>query len=274
MYSDEVMDSPSQSLARYAREIGERYMPYFKVNTVFFQDRMGRGGDHTPFQAEGYAAVRISTPNEIYANQHHATDLLENMSVPYTTRVARFNGVVAASLALAPKGSVVTRAAGAGRGRGGNGEGGGRGGRGRGQNITDGAGRGEAAPAAATTAQAGAPAEAGAGRGGRGGQAGQGGGRGRGPMLSRGSGYDAVLQWRPAGSENDIQGYAVMVRATTAPYWEQEIYVGKVNTYTLKDVSIDDSRFGVKAIGLDGSESLVTPYVNPPRQKTVIETVE
>ena len=47
-----------------------------------------------------------------------------------------------------------------------------------------------------------------------------------------------------------------------------------MNTYTLKDVSIDDVRFGVKAIGLDGSESLVTPYVNPPRQKTVIETVE
>jgi hypothetical protein len=47
-----------------------------------------------------------------------------------------------------------------------------------------------------------------------------------------------------------------------------------VNTYTLKDLSIDDVRFGVKAIGLDGSESLATPYVNPPRQKTVIETVE
>ena len=43
VYSDETMDSPSQTLARFAREIGERYMPYFHVNTVFFQDRIGRG---------------------------------------------------------------------------------------------------------------------------------------------------------------------------------------------------------------------------------------
>ena len=39
-----------------------------------------------------------------------------------------------------------------------------------------------------------------------------------------------------------------------------------------KDVSIDDIKFGVKAIGLDGSESLVSAYVYPPRQKTAIET--
>ena len=103
VYSDETMDSVSQQLARYAREIGERYLPSMKVNTIFMGDRLGRGGDHTPFQWEGFAAVRISTPNEIYANQHHATDLLANMSVPYTTKVARVNLVVAANLALAPK---------------------------------------------------------------------------------------------------------------------------------------------------------------------------
>ena len=277
VYSDEIMDSPSQTLARYAREIGERYMPFFKVNTVFFQDRIGRGGDHTPFQLEGYAAVRISTPNEIYANQHHATDTLENMSVPYTARVARFNAVVAASLALAPKAPLVMRAT-AGRGRGGNG-GFGRGGRGRGGTTTDGAdaagrgGRGgvEGGAAAEGAAQ---PAEAaGSSEQGRGGQ-GAPGGRRPVPMLSRGSGYDAVLQWRPNGSEDGIRGYVVLVRPTTAAYWEQEIYVGKVNTYTLKDVSIDDLRFAVKAIGLDGSESLAAPYVYPPRQKTVIQTVE
>ena len=97
------MDSPSQQLSRYMREVAERYMPSMNVDTVFMQDRLGRGGDHTPFQWEGYAAVRISTPNEIYANQHHDTDLLENMSVPYTAKVAKVNAVVAASLALSPK---------------------------------------------------------------------------------------------------------------------------------------------------------------------------
>ena len=92
-------------------------------------------------------------------------------------------------------------------------------------------------------------------------------------MIARGGGYDAVLQWRAAGPEADIKGYAVVMRPTTSPYWEQEIYVGKVTQYTLRDVSIDDVKFGVKAIGLDGSESLVTPYVYPARQKTEIETV-
>ena len=103
VYSDETMDSPSQELARYTREIGERYLPSMRVNTVFMEDRLGRGGDHTPFQQEGFAAVRLSTPNENYANQHSATDTLANMSVPYTARVARVNGAVAASLALAPR---------------------------------------------------------------------------------------------------------------------------------------------------------------------------
>ena len=57
-------------------------------------------------------------------------------------------------------------------------------------------------------------------------------------------------------------------------YWEQEIYVGKVNTYTLKDVSIDDAKFGVKAIGVNGAEShghLVRLSAAP---KVEIETVQ
>src|SRR5438093_13704130 len=103
VFSVESMDSVNQQLARYVREAGQRYIPGMKVDTVFMQDRLGRGGDHTPFQWEGFAAVRISTPNENYANQHRATDTLANMSVPYTTRVVRINAAVAASLAFAPK---------------------------------------------------------------------------------------------------------------------------------------------------------------------------
>ena len=228
VYSDETMDSVSQQLSRYVREVAERYLPAMKVNTVFMGDRLGRGGDHTPFQWEGYAAVRISTPNEIYANQHRATDTLANMSVPYTTKVAKVNLIAAASLALAPKPPIVMPEPRVGGGR----QGG---------------------------AAAGAPA---------------GGGRRPTPMIARGGGYDAVLRWRPAGADDDIKGYSVVMRATTSPYWEQEIYVGKVNTYTLKDISIDDAKFGVKAIGVNGVESLVTSYAYPPRQKVEIETVE
>jgi hypothetical protein len=230
IYSDETMDSISQQLVRYTREIGERYLPAMKINTIFMGDRLGRGGDHTPFQWEGFAAVRVSTPNEIYVNQHHATDTLPNMSVPYTTKVARVNLAVAANLALAPKPPIVLQEPRAGGGR-------------------------QGGVANAT----GAPA---------------GGGRRPGPMIARGGGYDAVLRWRAAGPEDEIKGYSIVIRPTTSPYWEQEIYVGKVNTYTLKDVSIDDAKFGVKAIGLNGAESLVTAYVYPPRQKTEIQTVE
>ena len=93
-------------------------------------------------------------------------------------------------------------------------------------------------------------------------------------MIARGGGYDAVLRWRIAGSDADIKGYAIVIRPTTSPYWEQEIYVGKVTTYTLKDVSIDDLKFGVKAIGNNGAESLITAYAALPRQKIEIETVQ
>ena len=245
VYSDETMDSVSQQLSRYVREVGQRYLPSMRVDTIFMGDRLGRGGDHTPFQWEGFAAVRISTPNEIYANQHHETDTLDKMSVPYTTKVARVNAAVAASLALAPKPPVVFRAPQAGGGRG-----------------------SDAAPAAPATA------EGGGSRGRTGTGAAAGGGRGRGPMISRGAGYDAVLQWRAAGPEADIKGYSIVMRPTSSPYWEQEIYVGKVTQYTLKDVSVDDVKFGVKAIGVDGGESIVSAYVPVARQKTVIETVE
>ena len=243
VYSDEAMDSPNQQLARLYRVIGERYVPSMKVKVMFMQDRLGRGGDHTPFQLEGFAAVRVSTPNENYANQHTATDTLENMSVPYTTRVARINAAVASSLAMAPRPPAVMSIPGRGRGTG-----------------TDGAPAPQTAGAAATSAPArgtGAPP------------------RGPSPMISRGqSRYDAQLRWRTVGSDKDLAGFAIVIRPTTAPFWEQEIFVGKVNEYTMKDVSIDDLRFGVKAIGVDGTESLVSPYVYPPRRKVEYETVQ
>jgi hypothetical protein len=207
LYCGDVTDSLSQQLGRYARQIGERYLPSMKVNMIFMQDRLGRGGDHTPFQQQGFAAVRFSTPFEDYAHQHSPTDLPEYVAIPYTARVARINAAVAASLALAPKPPVVTREAKTGVFKG--------------QQV---------------------------------------------PRLTRGkSRYDARLEWKSGGPETNLKGYAIVMRSTTAPDWEQEIFVGKVTEYLLKDVSIDDARFGVKAIDNNGNESLVAPYVFPPR---------
>ncbi|HUK15364.1 MAG TPA: M28 family peptidase [Bryobacteraceae bacterium] len=240
VYSDDQMDSPSQQLARYAHAVVPAYIPFMQVNALYMQDRLGRGGDHSPFQQEGFAAVRISTPNEILANEHHATDTLENMSVPYTARVVKVNGAIAASLALAPRTpDILTqpRARGANAGANGSLPGGG--------------------------SDAGSPSFNPAGGPPR-----------RLPMISRGSGYDAVLRWRTAGSDADIKGYAIVIRSTTAPFYEREIFVGKVTEFTLKGMSIDDARFGVKAIGNDGTGSLVAPYVYPARNKVVYETVQ
>jgi hypothetical protein len=109
VFSEGPEDSPSRALARYTKEIAERYLPSMTVDLVFRRDRFGRGGDHTSFVREGFAAVRLTTSSENYANQHSATDTFANASVPYATRVARMNGAVLASLALAPKPPVVSR---------------------------------------------------------------------------------------------------------------------------------------------------------------------
>jgi len=212
VYSDDQLDSLAQGLARYVQWAGARYLPSLKVNVQYAQDRLGRGGDQTPFQQQGFGAVRLSTPNEILANQHHDADTLENMSVPYTTRVAKLNAAAAAALALAPRTpDIWTAVAGA----------------------------------------ANAP---------------------RLPMISRGKGYDAVLRWHAAAPDENLKGYAVVTKATTAPFWEQEIFVGKVTEFTLEGVSIDDTKFGVKAIGNDGTESLVAAYVYPPRARVEYQT--
>jgi hypothetical protein len=63
----------------------------------------------------------------------------------------------------------------------------------------------------------------------------------------------------------------VVVRSTTAPYWDHEIFVGKVNEYTLPGMSIDDVILGVKAVDKDGNESLVSAYVAPPFLRRPIE---
>ncbi|MGA3204578.1 MAG: M28 family peptidase [Bryobacteraceae bacterium] len=106
VFSEDPNDSPSRQLARYIRDMADRYLPAMRVDTVFRADRFGRGGDHTPFNQEGFTAVRLSSPEENFANQHTVTDTFANTSVPYITLVTKINGAVAASLAWAPKAPV------------------------------------------------------------------------------------------------------------------------------------------------------------------------
>src|SRR5262249_51867733 len=57
-------DSQSRQLARFIKEVGERYVRTMKVWLIYRRDRYGRGGDHQPFLERGYAAVRFTEPNE------------------------------------------------------------------------------------------------------------------------------------------------------------------------------------------------------------------
>src|SRR5580658_3094859 len=245
LFSEGPEDSPSRALARYVKETAERYLPSMTVDMIFRRDRFSRGGDHTSFVHDGYAAVRFTTPSENYANQHSATDTFANASPSYAARVTRVNAAVLASLALAPKPPVVTPP----RGQGGFGGRGGRGGADGANAPAGGAGRGTPAPAALTPEEQQQRRTAAANR----------------PGLSRGkSGYDADIRWANPNPEPDLAGYAVVIRDTTSPVWQREIYVGNVTEYIIPDFSIDDVVIGVKAIDKDGNQSLVSVYEQAP----------
>jgi hypothetical protein len=113
-------DSASRQLARFIKEVGERYVTGMKVWMIYRRDRYGRGGDHQPFLERGFAAVRFTEPNENYNHQHQNVrtadgvvygDLPEFDDFNYIADVARVNAASLASLALAParpKGAVLT----------------------------------------------------------------------------------------------------------------------------------------------------------------------
>ena len=88
-----------------------------------------------------------------------------------------------------------------------------------------------------------------------------------GPGLSRGGGYDAVLRWEYPDGEPDLAGFIVVVRSTTSPDWEREIWAGNVKEFTLKNTSIDQLAFGVKSVDKEGHESPVSAYVLAPRAR-------
>jgi len=108
VFSEDPADSPSRTLARYVKEIGQRYVPTMAVESIFRGDRFGRSGDQAPFVEDGFAAVRFSSAVESLAHEHTATDTLEFTSVPYIARVTKINVAVAASLAWAPTAPRVT----------------------------------------------------------------------------------------------------------------------------------------------------------------------
>ncbi len=74
-------DGNSRLLARYVKEIGERYVDNLEVLMVYRTDRFLRGGDHLPYLQNGFAAVRITEMNENFTRQHQ--DVREEKGIKY-----------------------------------------------------------------------------------------------------------------------------------------------------------------------------------------------
>jgi len=123
----EENDSPSRELARAIDDVAHAYFAAgsssgpaanfdaFQAFLVFRPDRYGRGGDHSSFNHEGYAAVRFTEWREDYNHQHQNVvrptagsdepvkgDLPEFVDFNYVARVARLNAATLATLASAP----------------------------------------------------------------------------------------------------------------------------------------------------------------------------
>ena len=64
------------------------------------------------------------------------------------------------------------------------------------------------------------------------------------------------LRWTKVGGD-DVVGYKIYWRDTTAPHWEHSRFVGDVNEFTLEGIVIDNYLFGVATVGKNGHESVV-----------------
>jgi hypothetical protein len=105
-------DSASRELARYIHSVSEGYdFGAFTPKLIFRRDRYLRGGDHSAFNEQGFAAVRFTEYREDYNHQHQNVrtengieygDLLKFVDFDYVANVARLNAATLASLASSP----------------------------------------------------------------------------------------------------------------------------------------------------------------------------
>lgn len=129
-------DSASREVARAIAEVAATYFrpnaqlrgrsitmplrPAFHPVLEFRRDRFGRGGDHTSFNAEGFAAVRFTEWQENFDHQHQTPrtamgkrqdgtqgeieygDFLKYVDTEYVANVARLNAAALGTFASAP----------------------------------------------------------------------------------------------------------------------------------------------------------------------------
>lgn len=101
-------DGNARQLARYVKEIGEKYVKNIDIKLIYRNDRFLRGGDHTPFVNSGFTAVRLTDYYENYDHQHQDIrtennkefgDLMKFMDFDYLKTNTAVNVAVLASIA-------------------------------------------------------------------------------------------------------------------------------------------------------------------------------
>ncbi|MBB2203258.1 M20/M25/M40 family metallo-hydrolase [Gluconacetobacter tumulisoli] len=116
-------DSPSRALAK-AVVMGAEAHPGLGLSVLAVRrpDRFMRGGDHIPFLAEGFPAVRFTEAVEDYDRQHQRVrveagrqygDTIAFVDFPYLARVTALNMLVLSDLAAAPAAPATATIAGA-----------------------------------------------------------------------------------------------------------------------------------------------------------------
>jgi uncharacterized protein (TIGR01244 family) len=104
-------DSESRQLARYIADVAKMYETTVQPRLVFRPDRFLRGGDHTPFNELGLAAIRFCEMYENYDHQHQDIrtedgvkygDMGEHVDEGYLADVTRLNAAVLMNLTNSP----------------------------------------------------------------------------------------------------------------------------------------------------------------------------
>lgn len=111
-------DGISRQLARVVAEVGDQHALDVQPWLIFRPDRFLRGGDHTGFNEQGYAAIRFCEVYEDYDRQHQDLrtengrvfgDLPEYVDEHYLAGVTRLNTAALIHLASAPSAPVNAR---------------------------------------------------------------------------------------------------------------------------------------------------------------------
>jgi hypothetical protein len=104
-------DSASRQLARYIAQTAREYKTGVDPTLIFRLDRYLRGGDHSAFNRQGFAAVRFTEYREDFNHQHQNVrtengveygDVPKFVNYDYVANVTRLNAATLASLAAAP----------------------------------------------------------------------------------------------------------------------------------------------------------------------------